>query len=418
MIVKNEQNIFVPEYLNARFFCTALEEGLRDRKITINEINFEWGSNPGENYCSSIYRVSVSFTRFGSQQAKPEQIYLIIKTIPESQFLEDAGVFLKEVITYSDVIPRLEILANDEQFGAKCYYTQREPMNTVVMKDLKEEGFTVASRQEGLDWNHSNLMLRKLAKFHATSMVLIKKDPEIINHFSGGMLAPFTVKGRPEFSKIFATSLEQLIELTSNWDGFEEINAKLMCYLESFKEITSTFGLPQPGDRYKVLNHGDMWTNNFMFAYDDPSTPKVPTRAIFVDFQLTFYGSPGCDINFFLNTSVQLDVLRKKRDDLISGYYASFVNTLEYLRYNEIPTFDDLKAELRQRELYGLFALYGFLPLVTMSKELSADNTIETMVDDSAKRKKFAEVFASEKLQTHLKYSLKRLEDLGVFDEI
>lgn len=421
MIVKNGANIFVPEFLDAQFFRRALEEGLREAKITISEVDFEWGSNPGENFCSSIYRVLVSFARSTSQEAEQERVSLIVKTInavtQDTQFLEDAGVFIKELTTYYDVLPLLEVLVNDEQFGAKCYYTQREPMNIMVLQDLKPEGFNAASRQEGLDWDHSNLLVRKLGKFHATSMVLIKKDPKIISRFRSGMLSHETVKGSPMFLKLFGSALEQLIKVALKWDGFEHISTKLQSYLNSFEDVTSKMGQPMECDRFRVLNHGDMWTNNFLFAYDDASKPKVPTRAIFVDFQLTFYSSPACDINFFLNSCVQLDVLQNRRSELLDAYYRSLVETLQYLRYDKIPTFEDLTAELRQRELYGFFALYGILPVITMPKELSADNSIETLSDEKASREKFVKAFANEQLQQHLKYGLKRLDDLGVLDE-
>lgn len=124
MIIKNDNNIMVPEYLNEEFFVNTLEEGLREVKVTIHEINFAWGSNPGDNYCSSIYRVLVDYdTSCGHDDPQErQQISLIVKTIPitpETQFLEDVGVFVKEKLTYFDVLPRLSILSNGDQFGAK-----------------------------------------------------------------------------------------------------------------------------------------------------------------------------------------------------------------------------------------------------------------------------------------------------------
>lgn len=122
MIVKNKQNIVVPEYLNEGFFVNALEEGLREVKIVIRELDFAWGSNPGDNYCSSIYRVIIKYDSFGDDPVEGQIISLIVKTIPispETQFLEDVGVFVKEKLTYTDVLPRLAILSKNDQFGAQ-----------------------------------------------------------------------------------------------------------------------------------------------------------------------------------------------------------------------------------------------------------------------------------------------------------
>ncbi|XP_037932008.1 uncharacterized protein LOC119666802 [Teleopsis dalmanni] len=178
MIIKNPYNIVVPAYLDNEFFTTALEEGLREAKINITEINFEWGSNPGDNYCSCIYRVVVLYERLSGEYNQKEQLNLIVKSIPitkETQFLEDVGVFIKEKIIYTDILPRLEILGQDFKFGANCYYTIKSPTQTIVFDDLQVDGFKLAARQDGLDWHHSLLLLQQLGKFHATSMVLARK---------------------------------------------------------------------------------------------------------------------------------------------------------------------------------------------------------------------------------------------------
>lgn len=124
VLIRNEQNISVPEYLSTGFFEDTLEEGLRETKVTLYEINFEWGSNPGDNYCSAIYRVLLNFARWadGKESKKKEKLSLIVKTIPiskDTQFLEDVSVFIKEKQTYTDVLPRLDILTNGSKFGAK-----------------------------------------------------------------------------------------------------------------------------------------------------------------------------------------------------------------------------------------------------------------------------------------------------------
>jgi len=57
----------------------------------------------------------------------------------------------------------------------RYYHSVKTPVQTIVFSDLKVEGYKVASREAGLDWNHASLILQQLGKFHATSMVLAKK---------------------------------------------------------------------------------------------------------------------------------------------------------------------------------------------------------------------------------------------------
>jgi len=51
----------------------------------------------------------------------------------------------------------------------------KKPINTFIFEDLKESGYSVASRDLGLNMEHSTLVLERLAKFHAISMMLAKK---------------------------------------------------------------------------------------------------------------------------------------------------------------------------------------------------------------------------------------------------
>ncbi|XP_043656960.1 uncharacterized protein LOC122624984 [Drosophila teissieri] len=422
VVIKNEQKISVPEYLNEKFFTETLEEGLRESKVTLKEINFAWGSNPGDNYCSAIYRVAVTFARWadGAESPATEQLSLIVKTIPiteATQFLEDVCVFIKEKQTYTDVLPRLDILSRGDTFGAKYYHSVKAPVQTIVFSDLKVEGFSVASREAGLDWNHASLILQQLGKFHATSMVLAKKDPAIVKQYTRGMLSEDILMKSDTFEQMFGGFLKGLIKSSASWSGYEKISKHLQRLMDNFRNVCADAARPRKGDRYVVLNHGDMWTNNFMYGYDNASQPDVPTRAIFVDFQLSFYGSPACDLNFFLNTSIKLQLLQERREELIKVYYAAFKDALEYARFEDIPTYEDLQYELRSRETYGLFGMFAFLPMITMPKELAQDNSIENMQDEAFKQRKMDAIFSQKFLNDHQKWALQRADSLGVFED-
>ncbi|EDW02988.1 uncharacterized protein LOC6562378 [Drosophila grimshawi] len=420
VIVKNVESISVPEYLNEAFFVETLEEGLRESKVTLHEINFAWGSNPGDNYCSAIYRVLLTFSRWadGADSQIEEKLSIIVKTIPiteETKFLEDVQVFIKEKQTYTDVLPRLDILSRGDRFGAKYYHSIKKPVQTIVFEDLKVDGFKVASRETGLDWAHASLILQQLGKFHAASMVLAKKDPKIVKQYQRGMLSGETLMKSDTFENIFGGFLKGLISVTSSWPGYEKITDHLHRFSDNFREVCVAASKPKSDDRYIVLNHGDMWTNNFMYAYENVDQPEIPTRAIFVDFQLSFYGSPACDVNFFLNTSVKLEILQQRREELITLYYKAFRNALEYARFEQIPSYEDLLWELRSREIYGVFGLFAFLPMITIPKELSNDSSIESMQDEDFNKKKMEIVFKQKFLNDYHKWGLKRAEKLGVF---
>lgn len=167
-----------PKYLNEDFFKAALEDGLRDMRVDIKKIIFsESSGGGGENYCSKIYRARALYR--SSKRQLDEELALIVKSIaitPATQFLEELAVYLREKIFYFDVLGKLEVLIGDgSKFGAKCFYTTREPIQTIVFDDLTQYGYKLASRQNGLNEEHCVVILKKLGKFHASSMLLAEK---------------------------------------------------------------------------------------------------------------------------------------------------------------------------------------------------------------------------------------------------
>ncbi|XP_039962258.1 uncharacterized protein LOC120775922 [Bactrocera tryoni] len=406
-----------PQYLNEQFFKTALEDGLRDMRVDIKKIIFAESNGGGENYCSKIYRAKALYR--SSKRQLDEELALIVKSIaitPATQFLEELAVYLREKIFYFDVLGRLEVLIGDgAKFGPRCFYTTREPIQTIVFDDLTQYGYKLASRQNGLDEEHCVVILQKLGKFHATSMVLMEKDPSVREHFTTGMLDEHYIRTNERFIHFMSLQLRTLAEVVAKWPGYEAIAVKLHRHCDNIKENLVITGQPKPGE-ITVLNHGDLWVNNFMYKYEEKDATK-PIDAIFLDFQNSFFGSPGCDINFFLNSSVQLDVLVNRRDFLVRTYYEALRSSLEHMHYEHIPTLHDIEMEIRARELYGFFSSYAFLPMVAMRKEDSYDNSIEALSNQEFARKKVQQMFSSNPRTTDtLRYAVKRFDDLGIFD--
>ena len=63
-----------------------------------------------------------------------------------------------------------------------------------------------------------------------------------------------------------------------------------MYQINSFPQTTP------PGPLH-TLTHGDFWSNNIMFAYDDDGAVK---DLIIIDYQLVNYGHPAYDLVYFV----------------------------------------------------------------------------------------------------------------------
>lgn len=94
---------------------------------------------------------------------------------------------------------------------------------------------------------------------------------------------------------------------------------------------------------FATLSHRDAWINNFMVKFDNGK----PVQNKLLDFQIFSYDSPVRDLLFFLNTSVQLDILKQNLDDFIKIYHDALIDTLKELKCpTEHFTFDKFTEEI------------------------------------------------------------------------
>lgn len=418
MTVEITNLVNAPESLNAEFFQDVLENSLLETYVKIKKVSFTMGSSGGDNYCSQIYRVRLTFQR---KNDSLDNISVIVKSIPltdHSQFLAHLRVFLKEKIFYNNVLPRMEVLMDGVKFGPRLYHTLSQPISTLAFEDLSVLGYVMADREEGLDLCHGQMVLKKLGQFHGISMVLQKKDPISMNLFRFGMVAEEAVYGSDAFGIFFGNNIDGLIRNMSKWKGYEKILEKVKNYASNLKENLVKLQKPISGE-LKVLNHGDLWVNNCLFKYKNSPVKngkKEVEDVVFVDFQLSIYGSPGIDINYFLYTSLQLDVLKNQRDELLKSYYHSLCETLKTHNFKEIPSYESILIEVKRRENYGFFASFGIFPTVSMQKEQSGDNSIDNFMDEDFAKKKIEIMFASKRIEDTLKYTIKRFDEMGVLD--
>lgn len=52
----------------------------------------------------------------------------------------------------------------------------------MVMEDLTSRNFVLASRKERLDYDRAKLVVEKMAKLHAVSMILYDKEPSSMEY--------------------------------------------------------------------------------------------------------------------------------------------------------------------------------------------------------------------------------------------
>lgn len=148
-------------------------------------------------------------------------------------------------------------------------------------------------------------------------------------------------------SQVFCKMFKRLIETISKIDGLEKIAMKLHDY--DFLRLRCIFiATAEPMQNgFIVLNHGDNWVNNLMFKCDQS---KQLSDVKFIDFQLSFWGSPANDLIYFLVSSVRDEIKIDNFDDLIQHYHEELICNLKRLSFcHPIPTLYELQMDILQK---------------------------------------------------------------------
>lgn len=172
----------------------------------------------------------------------------------------------------------------------------------------------------------------------------------------------------------------------------------------------------QSPSTFKVLNHGDCWVNNMMFKYD---ANKLPIDIVFIDYQLSFYSSPGIDFNYFFGTSPTNEVRENSRDALFDLYYNSFSGVLSKLGSPRVTdlNLEVVRKEIRTRELYGFLASIGLLPVIMKATDKAQEISMEAMADLDVSQKIRHATYHNPVYVRAIKLIVSQCDEHGVFGQ-
>uniref|UniRef100_A0A182MWU6 CHK kinase-like domain-containing protein n=1 Tax=Anopheles culicifacies TaxID=139723 RepID=A0A182MWU6_9DIPT len=383
-------DIPVPEYINDQLIVKSLAQGLGVRKARVLESTITRATGNGDNYMSDVFRIVACYIDEDESDPERRHISLVVKSLPDTgqrgPIIKELLAYEKEASMFRDIVPQLSKLTNDTFFAARCFYASDLPERLIVFEDLKTLGYVTANRHAGLDFEHCALVMKKIGQFHAASMRFAEQRMDLLRDlFHFNMFNPEHPEPMEQMRHIFEKGLETLIDVVkTKWDDFDQtIVAKLEqltpVYVEKLRECLEQDFESDGG--YRVLNHGDLWSNNMMFRYD-PNDPSIVQDVAFVDLQISFYASPGLDLNYVLSTCPNYET-RPRLDELVELYYESFRATLEHLEYDArpIPTLDDVWREIRRMEFYALVSIITVLPIVLMDKTDELVLNFENLLD-------------------------------------
>lgn len=294
----------------------------------------------------------------------------------------------KEEFFYTKLLKEYETVGIATDFPPDCYFCKPY---LIVLENLVDAGFRGTPKTESLDLKHCKVCLKTLARFHAAGMVyerikskaeggkysLLKEYPKYFEEMV------FASSGSNPAARWLQCSLEGIFVI------IDQLNVDKALFKERLGEALKQLVLQtKPSD--KVTNttlHGDLWSNNFLFAYKDGE----PVKGKLIDYQILKYGPPSLDVVQFLFTNTRKLFRDEHFDELLDYYYEQLCDELKSKDLESVISKDEFLYVCEEVKLPAKLQTLAdrsitFLSDETYADALSSDDKLEKFLfDDRSK---------------------------------
>ncbi|EFX81341.1 hypothetical protein DAPPUDRAFT_242233 [Daphnia pulex] len=319
-------------------------------------VKVESGSALGDNFQSDTFIVTVQMLCDTGEKT----LSTFIKVLPSNIFIRKSvckyRVHQREINIYQNFFKLLrEIHRPDNEIPLDVpdvYYSHIEDIipgetdgsgTCILLENLKAEGYRMADKVEGADYQHCHMALTSLAHYHA-----------------------LTLSALVEWVTSFTSRISEVILVDTL-----ESSGPLGCIL-----------------------HGDYWINNILFKYDVKET-NIPVSLKMLDFQTSRIGHPLSDVLYFFYSSTKPETREKHMLVLLRQYFNKLTDDLQLLSVSlDDYTWQDFLSDYKKRSLMlmfmGIMVLSFVLNKKTLTKldEMDAEERLkEPKVSDEEKVK-------------------------------
>ncbi|KAH8382877.1 hypothetical protein KR009_005689, partial [Drosophila setifemur] len=403
----------IPDWINAELFEDVLKATVEGYS-KVRSFKADLGTAPGENYATIMVRAHIEAEL---EDGNIKQVSYMVKLPHKLEMFEAmmkyTNIFDIERTMYDEVVPEMEAMYKDAGveivFGAKSYDLKGAKSDYVALEDLRVRGFKNANRLEGLDQTHTERVLRKLAQWHAASAVRVATKgqyPDILLH------GFFKEENRAMMNEVMKGMGQRFIQCCATYEGNKEYIDKIKSLRPVIIDEMFKANKVDPTE-FNVLNHGDSWSNNIMFQYDDAGKIK---ETYLVDYQVPRYGSVAQDLLYFLISSTKLEDKLSKFDYYVKVYHDNLVEHLKILKYSKpIPSLRDIHLTLLKNGLFGYSVATGVMAAVLVDP---TDNAcFENFLGETAEGVDFQmQMYNNARYRKHMQVLLPWLLNRGALD--
>lgn len=314
-----------------------------------------------------------------SQQKVAKNFTFFAKFFPtsemQSMFCRETGAFKKEVFMYGmfETIRAANIHYID--CVPRCYFSKADYV--LVLEDLIGEGYKVLDKRNLLDYDAVLVVLRSLAKLHATSIIY----EEMVSRDSGKIYR-LSEDHPDDFEDTFYNDRENFINLRGVQASIKALCSEVDIFgipaiLESgrdFKEVlreqcNRVYTLVKRSGRFRnVISHGDLWSTNFLIKFNKDQEPE---DCKLVDFQCGRYVPPSHDVMALLYLTTNREFRREHLYEAIGLYYTNLEKYLKLsgVNINQILTIQDFLTSCEEQKLFAIFQTATYLQLILIDDE-------------------------------------------------
>lgn len=354
-------------------------EDIVHRELDSDDVAMELsaGSNKGDNYMGVVFRAQAECRQSG------KKLNVIIKLPPQNearrnQFFTRPS-FEREISFYTEIYPMMVEFQREKGINVEdgseafnqiphCYQTSLvELEEAIMMGDLKESGFEMFDRHQEQKFEHFELVMRTLGRYHALSLALKDQHPERIEPHKS-MVELFTTREddgqMDQWFTMLTTRMMEALDQEQDPEVYEKVkNAMDGTFMDKIKELTNG-KLAEP---YAVICHGDCWNNNMLFKHEN----GIPVDIRLLDWQIARYASPVLDLMYFLFTASTKRFRDKHYETLLDIYHQSLSSFMRRLGSDPEKLFPRkaLDDQLKKFGRFGLFMAVMLLPVITTKSE-------------------------------------------------
>lgn len=339
--------VLVPSWLTKPLLQTILCTKYGQNTSTeIQEFSVHLTTKKGDTFGGDIFRICIQTTAGKEYSLIAKKPYAEAK---QRNVVEAYNFYGKEIKFYTKYSTKFqEILKSvheHEEIVPELIYCDVDEQ-LLVLNDLRPAGFIPGNRESRLDRETAQIVMRKLAKLHAASIILnqqlngeLEKDPFDVFSIDG----PF----RGAFKRYFIAVLDE----AKKWgQGFKSICEKLKKIEGIYAEVAHQATISKRG--LNVLVHGDLWYTNVLVK------KAVPKDVQLIDFQFIGWASLTTDLLHFIFRSLNEEDYQNGFDYLVEIYHSELARVLHKLQYHEIPTLEDIKMEIHDHLFHGKQTLF------------------------------------------------------------